>query len=108
MHCVFIILAFQIQFNSLLSRRSVIRFKLNAYAIDHLFLYSPCRDGGMFKRIPVYRDPAGGTDLHHHSILTLCSVSVLYYVTKTMEKHSPELETMLRYPAFHVDRAVSN
>ena len=29
---------------------------------------------------------------------------VLYYATNTMEKHNPELETMLRYPAFHVDR----
>ena len=29
---------------------------------------------------------------------------VLCYATNTMEKHNPELETMLRYPAFHVDR----
>ncbi|XP_064386661.1 sushi, von Willebrand factor type A, EGF and pentraxin domain-containing protein 1-like [Halichondria panicea] len=61
-------------------------------------------DGGRFKRIPMYRDPAGGygfaSPFEFDSLLSL----VLYYATNTMEKHNPELETMLRYPAFHVDR----
>ncbi|XP_064386508.1 phosphatidylinositol 3-kinase regulatory subunit gamma-like [Halichondria panicea] len=61
-------------------------------------------DGGRFKRIPVYRDPAGGygfaSPFEFDSLLSL----VLYYATNTMEKHNPELETMLKYPAFHVDR----
>ncbi|XP_064386635.1 uncharacterized protein LOC135335132 isoform X2 [Halichondria panicea] len=59
-------------------------------------------DGGRFKRIPVYRDPAGGYGFASlfFDLLSL----VLYYATNTMEKHNPELETMLRYSAFHVDR----
>ena len=52
----------------------------------------------------VYRDHAGGygfdSSFEFDSLLSL----VLYYATNTMEKHNPELETMLRYPAFHVDR----
>ncbi len=71
---------------------------------DHFPLSPLCRDGGRFKRIPVYRDPAGGygfaSPFEFDSLLSL----VLYYATNTMEKHNPELETMLKYPAFHVDR----
>ncbi len=53
----------------------------------------------------MYRDPAGGygfaSSFEFDSLLSL----VLYYATNTREKHNPdELETMLRYPAFHVDR----
>ena len=81
------------------------------YALDDFrslfaftYLLSPRVDGGRFKRIPMYRDPAGGygfaSPFEFDSLLSL----VLYYATNTMEKHNPELETILRYPEFHVDR----
>ena len=47
----------------------------------------------------MYRDLAGGygfaSPFKFDSLLSL----VLYYATNTMEKHNPELETMLKYPA---------
>lgn len=58
-------------------------------------------DGGKFKRIPVFRGPGGGfgfaPPFEFDSLLSL----VLYYATNTMEKHNPDLETTLKYPAFY-------
>jgi len=58
-------------------------------------------DGGKFKRIPVFKGPGGGFGFappyEFDSLLSL----VLYYATNTMEKHNPDLETMLKFPAFH-------
>ncbi len=69
-------------------------------------LIPPYRDGGRFKRIPVYTNSSGGygfpSPFEFDCLLSL--VLQIYYATKTMEKHNPELETMLRYLAFHVDR----
>ena len=46
----------------------------------------PYRDGGRFKRVLVYRDPAGGYGFASlYSNLTLCSVAT----TNTTEKHNP-------------------
>ncbi len=69
----------------------------------------PYSDGGQFKRIPVYRDPAGGygfaSPFEFDSLISL----VLYYATNTMGKHNPELlQTMLKYPAFQTDRGGNN
>ena len=59
-----------------------------------------CSDQGKFKRIPVFRDPKGGYGFappyEFDSLMTL----VLYYATNTMDKHNPDLETVLRFPAF--------
>lgn len=57
-------------------------------------------DGGRFKRIPVFRGPGGGIGFappyEFDSLVSL----VVYYATNTMEKHNPDLETCLCYPAF--------
>ena len=64
------------------------------------FYSPPCSDQGKFKRIPVFRDPKGGYGFappyEFDSLVTL----VLYYATNTMEKHNPDLETVLKFPAF--------
>ena len=66
---------------------------------DHLLMIM-CSDQGKFKRIPVFRDPKGGYGFappyEFDSLVTL----VLYYATNTMDKHNPDLETVLRFPAF--------
>ena len=60
----------------------------------------PCRDGGKFKRIPVFKGPKGGygfaAPYEFDTLVTL----VLYYAHNTMEKHNAGLETNLKYPAF--------
>ena len=60
----------------------------------------PHRDGGRFKRIPVFRGPSGGfgfaAPYEFDSLLTL----VIYYASNTMEKHNAGLETNLKCPAF--------
>ena len=58
------------------------------------------RDGGKFKRIPVFKGPSGGfgfaAPYEFDSLLTL----IIYYASNTMEKHNAGLETNLRHPAF--------
>lgn len=58
------------------------------------------RDGGKFKRIPVFKGPSGGfgfaAPYEFDSLLTL----IIYYASNTMEKHNAGLETNLRLPAF--------
>ena len=71
--------------------------------VVHLSLsLSLCSDQGRFKRIPVFRDPKGGYGFappyEFDSLLSL----VLYYATNTMDKHNPDLETVLRFPAFAI------
>lgn len=57
-------------------------------------------DRGKFKRIPVFRDPGGGFGFAPPYEFDSLHTLVLYYATNTMEKHNPDLETTLMYPAF--------
>lgn len=57
-------------------------------------------DRGKFKRIPVFRDPGGGFGFAPPYEFDSLRTLVLYYATNTMEKHNPDLETTLMYPAF--------
>ena len=57
-------------------------------------------DRGKFKRIPVFRDPGGGFGFAPPYEFDSLKTLVLYYAINTMEKHNPDLETTLMYPAF--------
>ncbi len=59
-----------------------------------------CRDCSRFKRIPVFKDPSGGFGFAPPYEFDSLATLVLYYATNTMEKHNPDLETKLLYPAF--------
>lgn len=57
-------------------------------------------DGNKYKRIPVYIGTNGGFGFAPPYEFDSLYSLVLYYSCNTMEKHNPDLETTLKYPAF--------
>ena len=58
------------------------------------------RDGGKFKRIPVFKGPSGGYGFAAPYEFDSLQTLVIYYASNTMEKHNAGLETNLKCPAF--------
>ena len=67
------------------------------------FHYTLCRDGGRFKRIPVFRGPSGGFGFAAPYEFDSLKTLIIYYASNTMEKHNAGLETNLKCPAFAAD-----